>query len=133
MSGLSVQPDRRKGPFEQAIQSVIDLTVVPMAKTIGFVADHGILFLVFAALWLAFGVAVLANQAGLDSAWTWIGSLPLILQGILWLLFLPVVGGLWVWESGWPMIARLLIVVSLAGWNLLVFLPRANGASQADA
>ena len=65
-----------------------------------------------------------ANQGSLDSAWAWIGGLPVVLQGIVWLLFLPVMAGLWVWESGWPMIARLMIEVSLAGWSLLVFLPR---------
>jgi hypothetical protein len=43
----------------------------------------------------------------------------------VWLLFLPVVIGLWIWESTWPLVVRLVLVVSVAGWNLLVFLPRA--------
>ena len=124
MSGLSVQPDRRPGALDHAIGSLVDRTVVPLGRAIGYAADHGYLFLTFAMLWLAFGVAILANQGSLDSAWAWIGGLPLVLQGVVWLLFLPVVGGLWVWESGWPMIAKLMIVVSLAGWSLLVFLPR---------
>ena len=128
MSGLSVQPNRSPGHIDHAIGALVDRTVVPMAKTIGWVADHGVLFVMFAVLWLGFGVGVLANQGSLDSVWTWIGSLPLIVQVVVWLLFLPVVAGMWVWESGWPMIARLLIVVSLAGWNLLVFLPRKSAA-----
>ena len=42
-----------------------------------------------------------------------------------WVLFLPVMAGLWIWETGWPTLVRLLLVVGIAGWNLLVFLPRA--------
>jgi hypothetical protein len=52
-------------------------------------------------------------------------ELPLILQAVVWLLFLPVMAGLWIWESTWPVAVRLLLVAGIAGWNLLIFLPRA--------
>jgi hypothetical protein len=39
-------------------------------------------------------------------------------------LFLPVMAGLWVWETTWPLVLRVMIIVGLAGWNLLVLLPR---------
>ncbi|MDH5244043.1 MAG: hypothetical protein OEX05_08930, partial [Chloroflexota bacterium] len=58
----------------------------------------------------------------------WIGGLPLIVQGVAWLLFLPVVGALWVWETSWPIVLRLVIVASLAGWSLMIFLPRPTQA-----
>jgi hypothetical protein len=45
-----------------------------------------------------------------------------------WLLFLPVVAGLWIWETTWPLIVRVVLIVGIAGWNLLVFLPRAAQA-----
>jgi len=32
--------------------------------------------------------------------------------------------GLWIWESSWPLLIRLLLVVGLAGWSLLIFLPK---------
>jgi hypothetical protein len=32
--------------------------------------------------------------------------------------------GLWVWETTWPVVVRLLIVTGLAGWSLYMFLPR---------
>jgi hypothetical protein len=51
--------------------------------------------------------------------------MPVVPQLALWVLFLPVMAGLWVWESGWPLVVRLLVIGGLAGWNLLVFLPRA--------
>ena len=43
---------------------------------------------------------------------------------MVWLLFLPVVGGLWVWETTWPLFLRLVIVLGLGAWNILVFLPQ---------
>jgi hypothetical protein len=33
--------------------------------------------------------------------------------------------GLWIWETTWPMALRLALVLGVAGWNLLVLLPRA--------
>jgi hypothetical protein len=37
---------------------------------------------------------------------------------------LPVVIGLWVWESSWPLLVRLTVVIGVASWSLLVFLPK---------
>lgn len=34
------------------------------------------------------------------------------------------VGGLWIWETTWPLIVRVVLTAGIAGWNLLVFLPR---------
>ncbi len=109
--------------MEQVISTVVNGVVVPVTGVIPVLASSGILLLVFGAMWLAIGAGLVLNQGGVDAAWQWIGSQHLLVQGIAWLLFLPVVAGLWVWESGWPLVARLVIVASLAGWNLLVFLP----------
>jgi len=81
-------------------------------------------FVVFGVLWLAFAGALVASQGSLDAAWRWIASLPLVLQVVVWLLFLPVVAGLWVWETGWPLVVRLVAVAGLAVWTLYMFAPR---------
>lgn len=75
-------------------------------------------------IWIAFGVALIWSQGSLDGAWQYIRSLPLLVQGIVWVLFLPVMLGLWIWETTWPVILRLILVVGIAGWNLLIFVPR---------
>ena len=111
------------------MERVIEAVASGIGNTIGFAADTGLLFIAFALLWLAFGLAVVWSQGSLDAAWTWVRSLPLVLQAGAWLLFLPVMAGLWIWESGWPTVVRLLLVLGIAGWNLLVFLPRALMAS----
>ncbi len=78
----------------------------------------------FAVLWAAFAYALIWSQGSLDQAWEWIRGLPLILQGIVALLLLPVVAGLWVWETTWPVVVRLVLVVGLGVVNLYMFLPR---------
>ena len=107
------------------MERVIDAIASGIGNAIGFAAEAGILFAAFALLWLAFGAALLWSEGSLDAAWSWVQSLPLVLQIGAWVLFLPVMAGLWIWESGWPTLVRLLLVVGIAGWNLLVFLPRA--------
>jgi hypothetical protein len=110
--------------MDQVISAVVDGIIVPVTGVIPVLLSSGILFLVFAALWVAFGAGLILNQGGLDAAWAWIGELPLIVQGVAWLLFLPVVGALWAWETSWPLVIRLVIVVGLAAWSLMIFLPR---------
>ena len=120
------QVGRRKGPMEQIIESVAS----GLGNSVGFLAETGILFAIFAVLWVAFGAALIWSQGSLDAAWQWVQSLPLILQGVVWLLFLPVMIGLWVWETTWPMVLRLVVIGGVAGWNLIVFLPRALQAAR---
>ena len=86
-------------------------------------AFNVVVFVVFAVLWIGFAYALIASQGSLDAAWQWIRGLPLILQGVVWLLFLPVVAGLWIWESGWTTAVRLLLVVGIGFFNLYLFFP----------
>ena len=81
-------------------------------------------FGVFVVLWAAFAYALIWSQGSLDQAWEWIRGLPLILQAIVALLLLPVVAGLWVWETTWPLVVRLALVSGLGVVNLYMFLPR---------
>jgi len=113
--------DRRKGAVEQ----VIDTLATNLGNSVGWLADKGVLFAVFAVIWIAFGVALVWSQGSLDQVWARIQDLPLIAKAVAWLLFLPVMLGLWAWETSWPLIVRLTLVFGIAGWNLLVFLPRA--------
>jgi hypothetical protein len=112
--------ERRKGRMERVIENVAS----GAGNSVGWLAETGVLFLVFAVMWVAFGIALTWSQGSLDAASQYVRSLPLLVQGIVWLLFLPVMLGLWIWETTWPIILRLILVVGIAGWNLLVLLPR---------
>ena len=107
------------------MERVIEALANGFGGGIGWMAEHGVLFLVFALLWVAFGAALIWSQGSVDQAWTAINDLPLILRALVWFLFLPVMAGLWVWETSWPLVVRVVAIVAIAGWNLLVFLPRA--------
>ncbi len=81
-------------------------------------------FILFTLLWIAFIAALLFRREMLKNTWQRIRSLPLLVQLILWLLFLPLMLGLWIWQSSWPLWLRLILVASLAWWNVFVFFPR---------
>ena len=57
-------------------------------------------------------------------AWRRVRGLPLIVRALVWLLFLPVLVGLWVWRTAWPLAGRLVTIGGLAGWSLLIFIPQ---------
>jgi len=107
------------------MEQVINAVASGFGGSIGWLAEQGVLFFVFAVIWVAFGAGLVASQGSLDQAWQAIRDLPLIIQVFVWLLFLPVMVGLWIWETTWPLVVRLILVLGVAGWNLLVFLPRA--------
>ncbi len=115
------------------IDRLVRWVIVPVTGIIPVLARTGILFAAFAALWLAFFAALVANPAHLDAARRAIESLPLVGQAVVWLLLLPVMAGLWVWSTDWPLVVRIALVVGLAGWNLLVFFPRRETTSPASA
>lgn len=111
--------------MDQIITGFVDGLLVPVINAFIPMITNGVLFVAFAVIWSAFGYAVVTSQGSLDAAWQWIRALPLLIQAVVWLLFLPVVIGLWIWESGWPFIVRVLLVAGLAWWNLAMFLPKA--------
>jgi hypothetical protein len=106
------------------MERVIETLATGVGNGVGWMAESGVLFVVFAIIWVGFGAALIFSQGSLDQAWATIRSLPLLVQVFAWLLFLPAMIGLWVWETSWPMLLRLALVVGLAGWTLLIFLPK---------
>lgn len=116
----------RRSPMEKIIETVAS----GLGNGIGWAAEHGVLFVVFAVLWAAFAAGLIWSHGSLDEAWSNVRSLPIVIQVIAWVLLLPVMAGLWVWETSWPLIVRLAVVLGIAGWNLLIFLPRALQAAR---
>jgi hypothetical protein len=114
--------------FGKLIATIVDRLVawivIPVTSVIPRLVSSGALLVVFAILWLVIGAAAVADPTGLDATWRAIGEWPLPAQAVAWLLFLPVMAGLWIWATEWPLVARIVLVAGLAGWNLLVFIPR---------
>jgi hypothetical protein len=112
------------------MEQIIEPLASGLGNSVAWLAENGVLFVVFAVIWVAFGAALIWSQGSLDQAWQAIRGLPLIFQAFVWLLFLPVMVGLWVWETTWPLLVRLTLVIGVAGWNLLIFLPKALQAAK---
>jgi hypothetical protein len=117
---------RRKGPMEQVIETLAS----GLGNSVAWMVENGVLFGIFALIWIAFAAGLIWSQGSVDQAWATIREWPLIVQAVVWLLFLPVMIGLWIWETTWPLLVRLVLVIGVAGWNLLIFLPRAAQAAK---
>ena len=74
---------------------------------------------VFAVLWVGFAAALVVNRAWLDLLWNWARALPPAAEVILWLLFLPILVGLWIWESSWPTLVQLAAFAGIILWTFL--------------
>lgn len=98
-------------------------TATPRRHTLMENGFNIFVFLLFTALWVAFAYALIASQGSLDAAWRWITGQHLIVQGVVWLLFLPVVAGLWVWHTDWALLVRLVLVLGIGFWNIYLFFP----------
>jgi len=88
----------------------------PLGATIWFVW--------MVAMWAVFFALLAADRLG--DVWASVRDLPLVVEGMLWLAFLPWLLGTAVWESSWPDALRVaLVVVFAAGWTL-ASIPRAK-------
>ena len=67
-------------------------------------------FGILTVLWLGFAAALIFNQTILDTVWQSFRGLPWVVQGVIWLLVLPVTAGLWIRETEWPLWLRLVVV-----------------------
>ncbi len=74
---------------------------------------------IFAMLWVGFAVALVVNREWLDLVWNWVQALPIVLRVIVWVVFLPVMVGLWIWQSSWPIYGQLLGLAGIVGWTML--------------
>ena len=81
-------------------------------------------FAILTILWLGFGAALIFNQALLDTAWQLFRGLPLWAQVILGLLLLPLILGLLIWQSPWPLWIRLILVIGLGLATIYTFFPK---------
>ena len=87
---------------------------VPVSRVLSTYA-----IVIFAVLWVGFAIALAVNREWLDVLWNWVRALPLVAEIIVWVLFLPGMVGLWIWESSWPALVRLLAFAGIVGWTLL--------------
>ena len=108
-----------------AIVTVIAAFALAVTLVTGATAVFNfVVFCLFTFLWIAFAAAVLYSPGTLDDMWHALRSRHIVVQVVVWLLFLPLALGLFIWEQRWASPLRLLLVAALAAWNILMFFPR---------
>jgi hypothetical protein len=75
--------------------------------------------LIFAILWVGFVITLVVNREWLTLLWDWVQALPSVAKIIFWLLFLPIMVGLWIWESSWPILVQVSSFVGIILWTYL--------------
>jgi len=83
----------------------------------------GSMFVVSVLATLAFGYALTADRSRLTEAWAWTRRRPLIVQGVLWLVFLPWMAALWAWRHAPSVWVGLSVVVALVCWADFMLFP----------
>jgi len=82
--------------------------------------------------WGVFLVLVLFAEPTLSDLWEGLSDLPLVIEGLVWLLLFPLVLATGVWESSWETWLRVLLVVCFAvGWSF-AFFPRKKRGTDGD-
>ena len=89
-------------------------------------------FVILTLLWIGFTAALLFNPDTLNTVWQAFRGWPLILQLVVGLLVLPFVLGLWIWQTSWPLLLRLLLVLGLAWVTVYTFFPKKH-SNQVEA
>jgi len=74
---------------------------------------------IFTILWVGFAIALIVNREWLDLLWNWVQALPSVAEIIIWVFVSPIMVGLWIWESSWSALVRLLAFSGIAGWTAL--------------
>lgn len=75
--------------------------------------------IIFVVLWVGFVIALIVNQGWLNMLWNWAQALPPLPRIVVWIMILPIMTGLWIWQSSWPALGRLLGFAGIVGWTLL--------------
>ena len=74
---------------------------------------------VFVVLWVGFVTALVVNREWLDVLWNWVQLLHPAPKVIIWLIFAPIMVGLWIWESSWPVLGRLMGFTGIVAWTIM--------------
>ena len=96
-----------------------------IALVVGATAEFNVLvFALFTVLWIAFAAALAFSPRTLHDIWHYTRERPLVVQGFVWLLFLPIMIGLWIWERTWSLPVRLVLALGIGVCNVYVFFPQ---------
>lgn len=71
----------------------------------------------------AFVYYLFTEPTRLNEVWEWIRSLNILVQGVIWLLFLPWMIALWFWVTPWALPLRIVLLVGSLGFTTWLLYP----------
>lgn len=80
-------------------------------------------FAIVVGAWIAFGYALLFVPETLQASWEWVRGQNVLVQSLAWLLGLPWMIALAVWQSAWVVWARFVVIACLAAGTVGLFAP----------
>jgi len=79
-------------------------------------------FVIMVGLWGAFIALAFTAPDTLTHLWQWVGDLWWPFEIAVWIVFLPWMIGLLVWQADWSFAARMAVIAVLAlGWSAMSF------------
>jgi hypothetical protein len=81
-------------------------------------------FAIMVGGWVAFAVALVASPQTLEVVWTSVRDLPLVVEGVVWLLGFPFLIALAIWQASWDEAVCLTVIAVLAVAYTYMFVPR---------
>ncbi len=91
-----------------------------------------LVFIAAVLLWAAFAVLILL-QGYLAGLWQSFQAQPWPLQALEWVLFLPWLLAVWIWQTDWTLWLRLPLVVAIAAATVYLLAPSRFAASHGRA
>jgi hypothetical protein len=85
-------------------------------------------WLFFIAIWVALGVLQLVSPDATGQIMTWVGEQVTVVQLAVWIVFLPVMVAVAVWESTLDLWIRLVTLVACLIWTTFGLYPRKDGS-----
>jgi hypothetical protein len=83
-----------------------------------------VVFVLFAGLWLVMATVLVIRPSVASAVWKALRGRSVTAQLVVWVIFLPIAAGLWLWSRPWPMALRTTLIAAVAFVNLMMFLPR---------
>lgn len=92
-------------------------------QTAGEAAWSIFMFVLSIGVTAAFCYYLVTDPGRLAMLWEWTRAQNLLVQGVIWLLFLPWMIALWIWVMPWALPIRLVLVVAALGWTNWLLYP----------
>ena len=74
---------------------------------------------IFTILWAGFAIALITDAEWPSILLDRVQALPTLVEILIWVLFLPIMMVLWIWEASWSTCVTVLAFIGIVVWTIL--------------